>query len=91
MMPCPHCKGKTKVFDTRLNPDNNVRRRRRCMKCGYRFSTIETEKLKQDKKTGEWTGSINNVMKEGYQRSAKENAKVAEEMGKLEVGDEEYG
>lgn len=42
-MVCPKCKHKeTKVIDSRETTDNReIRRRRQCTKCGYRFSTIE--------------------------------------------------
>jgi transcriptional regulator NrdR family protein len=48
-MKCPKCKGKTKVLDSRRNPSNNIRRRRKCVKCSYRFSTIEILKIKKEK------------------------------------------
>lgn len=35
-MNCPKCNGSTKVADRR-----GVRRRRECLSCGHRFSTIE--------------------------------------------------
>jgi transcriptional repressor NrdR len=43
-MRCPECHHPdTKVTATRLQDDNSVvRRRRRCLHCGYRFSTAET-------------------------------------------------
>jgi len=42
-MYCPICNHKdTKVNDSRLTFDGaNIRRRRECCKCGYRFSTVE--------------------------------------------------
>ena len=49
MMKCPKCKGKTKVLDSRRKSDNNIRRRRECVKCSYRFSTIEILKIKKEK------------------------------------------
>ncbi len=43
-MQCPNCAyAETKVLDTRnANNDQAIRRRRQCLHCGYRFSTIET-------------------------------------------------
>jgi len=39
---CPKCHGPTRVIDSRLVPDTNrIRRRRRCDKCAFRFSTRE--------------------------------------------------
>lgn len=47
IMFCPVCSNKdTKVTDSRVAPDGTVvRRRRECMKCGYRFSTYEEVEL----------------------------------------------
>lgn len=43
-MQCPKCAyAETKVLDTRnANNDQAIRRRRQCLQCTYRFSTIET-------------------------------------------------
>lgn len=45
-MKCPKCfKLSTEVTDSRpMNEGEDVRRRRRCRECRYRFSTIETLK-----------------------------------------------
>lgn len=42
-MQCPKCShADTKVLDTRLGKNNlSIRRRRQCLGCGYRFTTIE--------------------------------------------------
>lgn len=42
-MRCPVCNNKdTKVNDSRVSMDGmSIRRRRECLKCGYRFSTTE--------------------------------------------------
>jgi len=42
-MQCPKCSHTdTKVLDTRLGKNNlSIRRRRQCLGCGYRFTTIE--------------------------------------------------
>ncbi len=41
-MKCPYCLGtQTRVIDTREDNAGNVRRRRRCLTCGKRFTTIE--------------------------------------------------
>lgn len=46
-MYCPACRSKeTKVIDSRLAQDGmTVRRRRECVKCAYRFSTLEEMEL----------------------------------------------
>lgn len=41
-MNCPVCDGATKVTNSRPNPDT-IRRRRVCLECGYRFTTIEMD------------------------------------------------
>lgn len=42
-MHCPKCgHTETKVVDTRIGKNNvSIRRRRECLDCGYRFSTVE--------------------------------------------------
>lgn len=43
-MKCPKCKADTSVKDSRdhkLDHNETTRRRRRCKKCGHRFSTVE--------------------------------------------------
>lgn len=45
-MNCPVCNKDTKVVDTRLSSDGmGIRRRRECLACVYRFSTIEELEL----------------------------------------------
>ena len=39
-MQCPKCKSDTNVVDSRPSGEE-VRRRRQCAKCGYRFTTYE--------------------------------------------------
>lgn len=44
MMKCPICGGDTKVINSRLDAtENEVRRRRVCLSCGQRITTIEFE------------------------------------------------
>lgn len=40
-MTCPRCGGKAVVVDSRQYPTGEVRRRRKCGRCGHRFSTLE--------------------------------------------------
>jgi Zn ribbon nucleic-acid-binding protein len=42
-MTCPNCNGKTKVVDSRTDEDS-TERRRECVECGYRFSTVEVDR-----------------------------------------------
>lgn len=53
-MHCPYCQNAdTKVIDTRINDDGySIRRRRQCMACGRRFSTMETTTLLVRKRSG---------------------------------------
>lgn len=39
------CGGDTKVYDSRLNEDGNILRRRECKSCGCRFGTLERRDL----------------------------------------------
>lgn len=57
-MQCPKCHyPETKVYDTRSsNNGKNIRRRRKCMECKYRFTTLEVVKvldLKVEKRNGQ--------------------------------------
>ncbi len=57
-MKCPFCHHEnTQVIDTRLSEErNNVRRRRRCLACDKRFSTVEAVELRMPliiKRSGE--------------------------------------
>ena len=41
-MHCPYCQhDKSKVVDTTKDAPGGIRRRRECLKCGERFSTLE--------------------------------------------------
>ena len=41
-MNCPICGGSTSVINSRTPTNDIVKRRRKCMVCGYRFNTVET-------------------------------------------------
>ena len=42
-MICPSChQGETDVIDSRETEDGEIRRRRECQRCGYRFTTYES-------------------------------------------------
>jgi transcriptional repressor NrdR len=54
-MNCPKCDFQTKVYDSRYH-SHYVRRRRECLNCGHRFTTMEIyteqyEDLMKGKKT----------------------------------------
>lgn len=42
-MLCPICNSDTRVIDSRFK-DSRIRRRRKCLSCGYRYSTYEVIK-----------------------------------------------
>lgn len=45
-MRCLYCKKESKVLDSRLSNDGfSIRRRRECLKCGFRFSTVEEVRI----------------------------------------------
>ena len=51
-MRCPECGGDTKVVTVRLHP-RGLYRRRECLSCRRRFTTIEARtKVTRDKETG---------------------------------------
>lgn len=41
-MNCLECGGETAVIDSRRGDGGIMSRRRKCVKCGYRFTTVET-------------------------------------------------
>lgn len=42
-MKCPQCDhAESRVLDTRIPRDGEIRRRRECLECKHRFSTVET-------------------------------------------------
>lgn len=42
-MTCPICGEKTKVLESKADVDS-IERRRECLSCGYRFSTLEIDR-----------------------------------------------
>lgn len=41
-MNCPKCSGKSEVSDSRPK-DGTVRRRRKCLKCGHKYTSYEVD------------------------------------------------
>jgi len=73
-MKCQKCKkGRTVVIDSRTS-GNSIRRRRKCLKCGHRFSTFEV--LKEAKRLND------KIKEEYYKKPSKEKIKVAKETEK---------
>ena len=50
-MTCPECACATTVMETREQIDGSIRRRRKCLECGMRFTTMET--IWKDKRESE--------------------------------------
>lgn len=44
-MICPKCGADTKVIETRTAEKNQIRRRRECLECKYRFTTYEITQI----------------------------------------------
>ena len=54
-MYCPKCNCRdTAIIDSRMAPENEVRRRRECEKCGYRFTTYEMTGVAKAKREKSW-------------------------------------
>lgn len=94
-MQCPKCThADTKVLDTRLGKNNlSIRRRRQCLGCGYRFTTIEEilrEGLVVVKRNGAHEEFDRAKMLAGIRRAAEKRPIEAEqiEMMIVEIIDE---
>lgn len=94
-MQCPKCShADTKVLDTRLGKNNlTIRRRRQCLGCGYRFTTIEEilrEGLVVIKRSGAREDFDRAKMLAGIRRAAEKRPIEAEqiEMMMVEIIDE---
>jgi len=94
-MQCPKCShADTKVLDTRLGKNNlSIRRRRQCLGCGYRFTTIEEilrEGLNVIKRNGARETFEREKMLGGIRRAAEKRPIQAEqiEMMMVEIIDE---
>ena len=53
-LPCPHCNHPTSVLQTRLDPDETVRRERVCYNCNLKFSSVEHAIFTVKEKTEEF-------------------------------------
>ncbi len=49
---CRLCGGNAVVIDTRTTKDGHIRRRRKCLICGYRYNTLEV--ILYDGKEQQW-------------------------------------
>ena len=87
-MYCPVCNSKeTKVIDSRVTQDGNaVRRRRECIKCNYRFSTVEEVELLDItavKRDGRREAYSRAKVKEGIKQSLRKRAYTQEKYDRL--------
>ena len=86
-MNCPYCNSNNiKVIDSRESKDGKViRRRRECLNCGKRFSTVETIvklDLQVRKNSGEIEDFNINKIKEGLMKACKKRPITLEEIEK---------
>lgn len=66
-MTCPKCGGETGVYETRPTTFNRFRRRRKCLDCGFRFTTYEEAKNKEldaEAIREKWIAAINKAVEE---------------------------
>ena len=53
-MKCPKCDCEVRVVDTVKTPENEVYRRRKCVKCDHGFYTVEFEAEVNEQFKNEW-------------------------------------
>ncbi|MBI5222520.1 MAG: transcriptional repressor NrdR [Candidatus Magasanikbacteria bacterium] len=87
-MYCPICSSKeTKVVDSRLSSDGlAIRRRRECVKCNYRFSTVEETELLDItvvKRDGRRESYSRNKMERGILRSLVKRPYTQEKLDRM--------
>jgi len=81
-MQCTQCKkGDTKVVDSR-DGENSIRRRRECLRCGFRFTTYERLEIPQIK-VEKRDGRIENYDQQKIERG------IRKAIGKRPVSEEE--
>jgi transcriptional repressor NrdR len=73
-MHCPRCNHlDTKVYDTRIAKNGKAtRRRRECLKCGFRFTTVEEIKpinLKVEKRNGQLIDFSREKLEQGIRKA----------------------
>ncbi len=86
-MKCPICPATTKVLDSRIATDDvTVRRRRECLECGFRFSTIEEIEildLKIIKRDGKRELYNKEKLKSGIKKALEKREHNEEEIAQL--------
>lgn len=66
-MICPNCEGYTSVYDSRLTTGNRFRRRRKCLDCGFRFTTYEeiaNKEFDAENIRANWIAAIDKAVEE---------------------------
>lgn len=93
-MRCPNCRNlDTKVIDSRLSPEeSSIRRRRECLKCAFRFSTLEEVKIfdltiiKSDNRRQAYSrAKIENGIKRALEKRKITDEKFKKLIGKIEI------
>lgn len=87
-MHCPVCDNQdTKVIDSRVSGDGlSIRRRRECVKCNYRFSTIEEGEifdLTIIKRDGRKSPYLRDKLKKGLKRALEKRPTTEDNFKKL--------
>ena len=93
-MRCPNCRNlDTKVIDSRLAVDeSSIRRRRECLKCAFRFSTLEEAKIfdltiikNGGKRQAYSREKIENGLKRALEKRRITDEKFKKLIGKIEI------
>jgi transcriptional repressor NrdR len=86
-MKCPYCgSSDVKTLETRDSPDNTIRRRKECAKCGKRFTTyeyVETIELMVKKKDGRIERFDINKIIRGLQKACEKRPVTMEQIREL--------
>jgi len=87
VMKCPYCGSENlKTLETRNSPDNTVRRRKECDKCGKRFTSyeyVETVELMVKKKDGRLERFDLNKIVRGLQKACEKRPVTMEQIREL--------
>jgi transcriptional repressor NrdR len=87
LMKCPYCGSENlKTLETRDSPDNTVRRRKECEKCGKRFTSyeyVETVELMVKKKDGRLERFDLNKIVRGLQKACEKRPVTMEQIHEL--------
>jgi transcriptional repressor NrdR len=86
-MKCPYCGAEAlRTLETRDSPDNTVRRRKECAKCGRRFTSyeyVETIELMVKKKDGRLERFDENKILRGLQKACEKRPVTMDQIREL--------